>query len=184
MLKNSKLLSVTYLAIFSLAIITTLGLVACSGGGENNSKTTGNENTGSMKENTETAQSGPHTIEIEGLDSLQFSKTEINAKPGEQITVKLVNNTSMPAESMSHDFVLLKKDTDPATFVNDVLKEDQNGSVPSDLTDKVIAHTGMVAGGESDSVTFTVPEETGEYTYVCTFPGHFASGMKGKLIVK
>jgi azurin len=52
------------------------------------------------------------------------------------------------------------------------------------MSDQIIAHTGLVAGGESDTVTFTAPEEPGDYEYICTFPGHFAAGMKGTLTVK
>ncbi|HUO64394.1 MAG TPA: plastocyanin/azurin family copper-binding protein [Terriglobales bacterium] len=33
-------------------------------------------------------------------------------------------------------------------------------------------------------MTFEAPMEPGEYTFVCSFPGHFALGMKGQLIVK
>lgn len=34
--------------------------------------------------------------------------------------------------------------------------------------------------GETVSVTFTAPEERGEYGYVCTFPGHRAP-MQGTM---
>lgn len=123
------------------------------------------------------------TIKIEGLDSLQFSQTHIEAKAGEKITVTLVNNTKMPAAAMSHNFVLLHHDVDPAAFANKAMGSADNGYIPKDMTDKVLADTGLVAGGESKSVTFTVPSEPGDYTYICSFPGHFAAGMKGTLTV-
>lgn len=53
-----------------------------------------------------------------------------------------------------------------------------------DLTGWIIARTDMVPGGERDSVTFEAPSEPGEYVYVCTFPGHYAGGMKGILVIK
>src|SRR5690625_654720 len=59
-----------------------------------------------------------------------------------------------------------------------------NDYLPADMDDQIIAHTDLVAGGESDSVTFNAPDETGEYDFICTFPGHFAAGMKGVLEVK
>ena len=46
---------------------------------------------------------------------------------------------------------------------------------------ETIAHTKMIGGGESDTITFTAPEK-GSYTYICTFPGHYGL-MKGVLIV-
>ena len=123
------------------------------------------------------------TIDIEGLDSLKFSVTNISAKPGEQLTVKLTNKTSMPPEAMSHNFVLLKKGTDPATFANAALNAKDNGYIPKNMADKIIAHTELVSGGQTKSVTFNAPKEPGSYTYICSFPGHYI-GMKGTLTVK
>lgn len=185
---NNLILLVTFLLTAG-----SMGLIACSGG-ENGSQTeqaeTAQEATkqeeiqeDSGKEEAE-EDSSARVIEIEGLDTLKFTVTEITASPGEEITVELVNNSSMPANAMSHNFVLLKKATNPGEFNQKVLQAGNNGVVPDELNEFVIANTGMVAGGESKSVTFTVPEEPGEYDYICTFPGHFAAGMKGKLIVK
>jgi azurin len=47
----------------------------------------------------------------------------------------------------------------------------------------VIAHTGLVGPGETVEVTFKAPA-AGTYTFLCSFPGHFAAGMKGTLVVK
>jgi azurin len=41
----------------------------------------------------------------------------------------------------------------------------------------------MLGGGEAETLTVPIPEEPGEYPYVCTFPGHFFAGMKGMLEV-
>jgi azurin len=53
---------------------------------------------------------------------------------------------------------------------------------PSDK--RVIAHTKVVGGGESTSVTFPMSAlKAGEsYTYECTFPGHNGV-MIGKLTI-
>ncbi len=47
---------------------------------------------------------------------------------------------------------------------------------------RVIAHTKVIGGGESDAVTFPVASlKAGEsYAYFCSFPGHSAL-MKGTL---
>ena len=47
----------------------------------------------------------------------------------------------------------------------------------------MIASTRLLGPGESEVVIFKAPNETGEYEYVCTFPGHFAM-MRGKMIVR
>jgi azurin len=43
----------------------------------------------------------------------------------------------------------------------------------------------MIGGGESTSITFDVSEleKGGDYTYFCSFPGHWGT-MNGKLVVK
>ncbi len=124
------------------------------------------------------------TVEIEGKNSLRFSKEAITAKAGEEITVKLTNNSKLPAAAMAHNWVLIKKDADAQKLDEAASSAKANDYIPKDMSDQIIAHTGLVGGGESDSVTFKAPTEPGEYTYICTFPGHFAAGMKGTLTVK
>jgi len=124
------------------------------------------------------------TVEIEGKNSLRFSKEAITAKPGEEITVKLSNNSKLPAAAMAHNWVLIKQDADAQKLDEAASSAKANDYIPKDMSDQIIAHTGLVGGGESDSVTFKAPTEPGEYTYICTFPGHFAAGMKGTLTVK
>ena len=125
------------------------------------------------------------TIEIEGTQSLKFSKESITVAPGEKVTIKLVNKTQLPASAMSHNLLLLTADAD-AKKVDQAAASagKENAYVPESMSDQIIAHTGLVAGGESESITFTAPEEPGDYEYICTFPGHFAAGMKGVLTVK
>ena len=55
--------------------------------------------------------------------------------------------------------------------------------LPPALSDMVLAHTERVGGGETTEVVFTASETPGEYEYLCSFPGHYAAGMKGFLIV-
>lgn len=124
------------------------------------------------------------TITIIGQNNLRYSVEKIVTSPGEKLTIKLVNNTKMPASAMSHDWVLLKQSADPKAFAQAARAAPGRGTLPESKMDLVIAHTEMVAGGESDTVTFTVPTKPGTYMYICTFPGHFLAGMKGKLIVK
>ena len=59
-----------------------------------------------------------------------------------------------------------------------------NSYIAPELKDQVIAATDLAGGGETVEVTFTVPEEKGNYTYLCSFPGHFLGGMKRTLTVQ
>ena len=46
----------------------------------------------------------------------------------------------------------------------------------------VIAHTKLLGPGESDEITFKVPD-AGVYDFICTFPGHFGT-MRGKIVAE
>jgi azurin len=108
----------------------------------------------------------------------------IEAEAGEELRIRLTTVSNLPALAMAHNWILLKIGIDPADFANAAVKAKNNEYIPQDRTDDIIAHTGLAGGGETVEVTFTVPEKTGEYDYLCSFPGHFAAGMKGKLIVQ
>jgi plastocyanin len=48
----------------------------------------------------------------------------------------------------------------------------------------VIARTPLAGAGETVEVIFTAPAKPGSYPFLCTFAGHYQSGMKGVLVVK
>ena len=121
---------------------------------------------------------------IVGQNDLRYSKDHLRVAPGESVTIKLVNKSHLPASAMAHNWVLLKHSADPGAFDDAAQSAPANDYFPQARADQTIAHTGMVAGGESDTVTFTAPEEPGDYIYICTFPRHFAAGMKGVLTVQ
>ena len=56
--------------------------------------------------------------------------------------------------------------------------------IPADKKDSIIANTALAGPGETVEVTFKVPAKAGSYNFLCSFPGHYALGMRGKLIVK
>lgn len=124
------------------------------------------------------------TITMDGTDKMEFSKTDITAKPGQEITVKLTTVSNLPKSAMSHNFVLLKAEADASKVAQASAKYSDNDYISPELKDQIIAYTGMAGGGETVEVTFTAPEDAGEYEYVCTFPGHFLAGMKGTLTVE
>lgn len=125
------------------------------------------------------------TVTIEGLDSLKFSKESITVNPGEKVTIKLVNNTELPANAMSHNLLVLAAGANAQAVDAAAAKSGKdNEYIPEGMDDRILAYTDMVAGGESDTITFTAPKDPGEHEYICTFPGHFAAGMRGTLTVR
>ena len=113
---------------------------------------------------------------------MQYSTTEMRATAGKPITLTFKHTGKMDKNTMGHDFVLLKKGTDPDAFAHEALDAKDNDYIPKSQISNIIAHTKLIGGGESDTITFTVPEK-GTYDYVCSFPGHSAL-MKGKMIIE
>lgn len=124
------------------------------------------------------------TIEIKGTDQMKFDVTNITAKPGEEIRIVLTTVSKLPPAAMSHNVVVLKKDTDVEAFANASAMARDNDYIAPDKKGQIIAATPLAGGGETVEVTFTVPEDAGNYPYICSFPGHFLGGMKGTLTVK
>ena len=121
-------------------------------------------------------------LEITGTDAMQFDKKELSvAGDCTQVEVTLHHSGKLPAQAMGHNWVLAKtadvagvsSDGIAAGFANDHIKKDDA---------RVIAHTKIVGGGQTTSVTFPTSALTkgGAYTFFCSFPGH-ASIMKGVL---
>lgn len=124
------------------------------------------------------------TIEITANDQMKFSVTSIEAKPGEQLKIVLKNIGTLPKEAMGHNWVLLKKGSDAAAFSTAAVAAKATDYIPDNLKGQVVAHTKLIGPKQTDEVTFTVPSETGDYPFLCSFPAHYVVGMKGTLTVK
>jgi azurin len=129
------------------------------------------------------AQSGPRTIAIAGGDDMKFDTTTIQAKPGEEIRIRLTVKGKMPKLVMAHNVVVLKLGTDAKAFTTAGVQARATDYIAPNMKAQVIAATPMAGAGETVEVTFKVPTQAGKYDYICTFPGHFAAGMKGVLVV-
>ena len=110
--------------------------------------------------------------------------TFTTAAPSETIKVVVTNASSLPKTVMGHNWFLLTKGTDPLAFANAAIPEAESGYIPSKMKDNIIAFIRLLGPGESGEVTFQAPSEPGDYTFLCTFPGHCQIGMKGTLVVK
>jgi azurin len=127
---------------------------------------------------------GPRTIEIKASDAMKYDVTTIEAKPGEQLRIRLASVGTLPKVAMSHNIVVLKKGVDAKAFADKAITARDTAYVPPELKAQVVVASALIGNGEKTEITFKVPAVPGRYEYICTFPGHFASGMKGVLIVK
>lgn len=120
------------------------------------------------------------SVQIEGNDAMQFNKGSIEVpKTCKSFTVQLKHAGKMPKAAMGHNWVLAKT-ADVQAVANDGIAAglDKQYVKPGDA--RVIAHTKVVGGGESDSVAVDMSKlKVGEsYTFFCSFPGH-SGVMKG-----
>ena len=124
------------------------------------------------------------TITITADDAMKFSVTEITAKAGEVLRIRLLAVGTAPKSAMAHNFVLLKTGTNQILFAEAAAKAAATDYIPAALKNSVIASTILIANGESADVVVKVPATPGNYPFLCSFPGHFAAGARGKLIVQ
>ena len=124
-------------------------------------------------------------VTVEGNDAMQYNTKSIEVPAScKDFTVTLKHVGKLPKASMGHNWVLSKA-ADESAITADAIKAGAAADYLKADDARVIAHTKMIGGGESDSVTFPVSKlAAGEsYVFFCSFPGHFAL-MKGTLVVK
>jgi azurin len=124
-------------------------------------------------------------LAISANDAIQYDKKQLTISADcTQVELTLTHTGKLPAQSMGHDWVLVKAEDLQAVASDGLTAGIANGYVKKDDA-RVIAHTKIVGGGESASVTFaTSALKKGQaYKYLCTFPGHNAL-MNGDFIVQ
>ncbi|MGB6606050.1 MAG: azurin [Steroidobacteraceae bacterium] len=129
------------------------------------------------------AQADPCKVEISGNDMMQYDKQQLSVPATcKEITVTLHHAGKQQREVMGHDWVLVHT-PDMQAVVQAGLQAGLANDYVQPGDKRVLAHTKVVGGGESASVTFpaSLLKKGGDYTYVCTFPGHSVL-MHGKFI--
>lgn len=129
------------------------------------------------------AGAAARVVNLTGDDKMQYSVRLIRVKPGERIRVRLTSIGVTPKIVMAHNFVLLKAGTDPKAFAETGAAFKDVDYIAPKLKGQVLAQSTMVGPAERAEVTFTAPTAPGKYIYLCTFPGHYAAGMWGELVV-
>lgn len=109
-------------------------------------------------------------------EAMAFDKATLSAKPGQKIKLTFKN-----ASNMQHNFVVVKPGTADQVTTDSITAGGDKGWLA--IGPNVLAHTKLVNPKESDTIIFTAPAQSGEYPYICSFPGHSAM-MRGILVVK
>jgi azurin len=120
---------------------------------------------------------------IEGNDAMQYNADSITIPAScTQFTINLKHAGAMAVNVMGHN-VVVAREADMAGIAADGMSLTPEHVKPDDA--RIIAHTRMVGGGESASVTFDVAKvkDGGPFKFFCSFPGHLAL-MQGNLVVQ
>lgn len=119
---------------------------------------------------------------IESNDMMQYNADSITVPAScTQFTINLKHVGTMAANVMGHN-VVIAKEADMAGIAADGASNAAEHVKEGDA--RSIAHTKIIGGGESASVTFDVAKiKDGGYKFFCSFPGHLAL-MQGTIQVQ
>jgi len=99
------------------------------------------------------------------MTDFTFSPNEFTIPAGQEITLHITHDGTV-----EHDFIVMKYGTDAGEMF--------------DEADKANVFWEMdLQPGDSKTVVFTAPEQSGTYQIICGMAGHLQSGMVGKLTV-
>lgn len=108
------------------------------------------------------------TIHIKAIAGVQYDLVRIRVQPGSKVKLVLSN-----VDDMSHNLVVTKPGS-RIKVVEEGMALAERGPEMNFVPDiaEVLWSIPVLAPGEEDAVTFTLPQEETILPYVCTFPGH------------
>jgi azurin len=121
-------------------------------------------------------------VSIDSTDQMSFSQKEIKVGADcSQVKLTLRHTGKLAATAMGHNWVLTRTPDQPVAMAG--MRTSLADSYLPKGDARVLAHTAVIGGGQTTSVTFSTAKlaKGGDYTFFCSFPGHFAM-MKGKLV--
>jgi azurin len=112
---------------------------------------------------------------------MQYDVKEFVVKAGKPVELTFEN-----PDAMQHNLLIIKpKSLESIGKASDKMITQRDAAernyIPN-LPHFIIAATPLVNPNQSHTLTFTAPTETGDYPFVCTFPGHWRL-MKGVMKV-
>lgn len=113
-------------------------------------------------------------------DNMAFDHTTLNAPAGAPVELTFTNHSTYHR----HNWVLVNGGDEEATAVYEAaLAAGVDADFAPPEMSEVLVHTPLIDSGKSMTISFQAPAQAGNYTYLCTFPGHYLAGMKGTLTV-
>jgi len=125
------------------------------------------------------------STEIEANDSIQYNVGSIVVPSScTDFKITLKHTGKLPVASMGHDVVITRQSDMDAVDKESATAGLDKGYIKAD-DPRIIAHTKLIGGGETASVSFPVSKikSGGPYVFFCSFPGH-AAMMHGSISVE
>lgn len=122
---------------------------------------------------------------IEGNDAMQYNVGSIAIpKSCSEFKITLNHTGKLPVAAMGHNVVIAAA-SDMQAIAADGIGAGAAADYVKAGDARVIAHSKLIGGGESTSVSFATSklQGTGPYEFFCSFPGHSAM-MKGSITVQ
>jgi azurin len=119
------------------------------------------------------------TLVIGTVPGMKYDVTELEVKAGTKIKLTF-NNLD---DDMTHNLVIVEPGTADEVGLSAFslgVKGSQMSYVPN--SNKVLFHTTLLQPEASQTIYFVAPSKPGEYSFVCTYPGHHTL-MRGILKV-
>jgi azurin len=112
------------------------------------------------------------SLSPDATNPMMYGTKSFTVKAGQPVKLTFSNKAAVP---LPHNVVIGKAGTKDAMMATamKVMTDPQaatRGFIP-DNCPEMLAHTGLVQPGQTDSVTFTCAAP-GDYPYMCMFPGH------------
>jgi azurin len=127
---------------------------------------------------------GVTVIEMTGNDRMKYNLEAFSVPAGSRVKLNFRNVGKMPKSVMGHNVVFLIAGVDSGAFATAAAAARDNGYIPVQFKDQILAHTNLLGSGESDTIEFTAPDISGEYEFLCSFPAHLFAGMRGVMTVE
>lgn len=114
-------------------------------------------------------------VVIQPVDNeMKYQTTEFTVKAGTKVRVVMDNIAT--SEAMQHNVAILKTDANKQEVgIAAINAGEAKGYIPDHKA--ILFFTPITKPGNKSQVEFTAPPP-GDYPYICTFPGHFAT-MQG-----
>ena len=114
-------------------------------------------------------------------EAMKYDLKEFTVAPGQTVQIILENT-----DAMQHNLVITKPGMkEKVGKAGDAMMKDEKGAEKNYVPNlpEVLYAMPLVNPGQSYKLTFKAPAKTGDYPYVCTFPGHWTL-MNGMMHVK